>query len=88
MPTYEYRCNNCGYEFEKLQSIAAEPLKECPECTGSVKRLIGSGIGIIYKGSGFYTTDYKNKTNSKTAEKTSCSNKKCEAKETCPSASK
>jgi len=59
MPTYEYECTRCGHRFEEFQSITAEPLKECPKCTGAVKRLIGAGIGIIFKGSGFYTTDYK-----------------------------
>ena len=61
MPTYRYRCNNCNYEFEKLQSIISDPLKTCPECSGEVKRLIGSGTGIIFKGSGFYVNDYKKK---------------------------
>ncbi|MFO8006639.1 MAG: zinc ribbon domain-containing protein [Candidatus Brocadiia bacterium] len=60
MPTYEYRCKHCGHEFEVFQSITAEPLKECPECGGNgVERLIGAGAGIIFKGSGFYATDYK-----------------------------
>ena len=60
MPTYEYKCNNCSYTFEILQSIKAEPLKECPQCKGELKRLIGPGAGPIFKGSGFYQTDYKN----------------------------
>jgi len=59
MPTYDYRCEKCGHQFEELQSITAEPLKECPKCKGTVKRLIGGGIGMIFKGSGFYATDYK-----------------------------
>jgi len=59
MPTYEYRCNKCGYEFEEFQGIKAEPLKTCPECKGDVRRLIGTGAGIIFKGSGFYATDYR-----------------------------
>jgi putative FmdB family regulatory protein len=59
MPTYEYECTACHYRFEKFQSIKDDPLSTCPECQGSVKRLIGGGIGIIFKGSGFYTTDYK-----------------------------
>jgi putative FmdB family regulatory protein len=61
MPTYEYRCENCNYEFEQFQSITAEPLHECPQCKGKVKRLIGGGGGLIFKGSGFYTTDYRSK---------------------------
>lgn len=61
MPTYDYKCKKCNYEFEKFERITAEPLKICPQCNGEVKRLIGNGIGIIFKGSGFYTTDYKMK---------------------------
>lgn len=60
MPTYEYKCNECGHIFEKLQSITDEPLKECPLCRGKIRRLIGGGAGLIFKGSGFYITDYKN----------------------------
>ncbi|RMD74235.1 MAG: zinc ribbon domain-containing protein [Lentisphaerae bacterium] len=61
MPTYEYRCTECGHEFEAFQSMTAEPLAECPQCKGRLKRLIGTGAGIIFKGSGFYETDYKKK---------------------------
>ena len=59
MPTYEYECQNCNDRFEIFQNITAEPIKVCPKCNGSVKRLIGTGAGIIFKGSGFYATDYK-----------------------------
>ncbi len=59
MPTYEYQCDKCGYTFEVFQRISAEPIKTCPKCGGHVRRLIGGGMGIIFKGSGFYTTDYK-----------------------------
>ena len=59
MPTYEYKCGKCGYEFEKFQSIKDNPLKICPKCKGEVKRLISAGAGFIFKGSGFYTTDYR-----------------------------
>ena len=62
MPTYDYKCKHCNYEFELFQSIKEEPLKTCPRCGKSVRRLIGGGIGIIFKGSGFYTTDYKHST--------------------------
>ena len=58
MPTYEYECEDCGKVFEKFQMMREERLKECLYCGGSVKRLIGAGMGIIYKGGGFYTTDY------------------------------
>ena len=60
MPTYEYRCDACGHKFEKFQSITAAPLRKCPNCgKSSVKRLIGTGSGLIFKGGGFYTTDYR-----------------------------
>jgi putative FmdB family regulatory protein len=62
MPTYEYACPKCGHEFEQFQSMRDEPLRKCPQCkkTG-LKRLVGSGAGLIFKGTGFYITDYKNK---------------------------
>ena len=60
MPTYEYRCENCGHEFEQFQSITASPLRKCSSCDKmTLKRLIGAGSGIIFKGSGFYQTDYR-----------------------------
>ena len=59
MPTYEYKCTKCDYLFEKFQRMTDDPLKECPKCKAPVKRLIGSGAGIIFKGKGFYQTDYK-----------------------------
>lgn len=61
MPTYDYKCKNCGNLFEVFQGINEPHHTECPKCKGPVKRLIGSGGGIIFKGSGFYETDYKNK---------------------------
>ena len=60
MPTYDYICNNCEHEFEKFQPITARPLRKCPRCgRNSLKRLIGTGAGVIFKGSGFYETDYR-----------------------------
>jgi len=59
MPTYDYKCTKCGYTFEIQQRITEDPLKQCPRCKGAVRRLVGGGIGVIFKGSGFYTTDYK-----------------------------
>ncbi len=59
MPTYDYVCDECGYKFEEFQSITAEPLTKCPKCGGSVRRLIGGGNGFLFKGSGFYITDYR-----------------------------
>ena len=61
MPTYDYECTKCGHKFEKTQSMSDKPLKECPKCGKPVKRLIGSGGGIIFKGAGFYATDYRKK---------------------------
>lgn len=62
MPTYDYRCDNCAHEMEAFQSITARPLRKCPECgRQTLKRLIGTGAGVIFKGSGFYETDYKRK---------------------------
>jgi putative FmdB family regulatory protein len=60
MPTYDYLCQNCDHTFEHFQSITAKPLKKCPDCKKpKLKRLIGTGAGIIFKGSGFYETDYR-----------------------------
>ena len=59
MPTYEYECRKCGHTFEQFQSISAAPVKTCPKCKGKVARLVSGGAGIIFKGSGFYQTDYK-----------------------------
>ncbi|MFH1008706.1 MAG: FmdB family zinc ribbon protein [Candidatus Latescibacterota bacterium] len=59
MPTYEYQCQECDHRFEVLQRITADPLSECPECAGKVERLISSGAGFLFKGTGFYTTDYR-----------------------------
>jgi putative FmdB family regulatory protein len=59
MPTYEYKCRDCGYRFEKFQQMSDKPLKKCPECAGKLRRLIGTGAGIIFNGSGFYENDYK-----------------------------
>ncbi|MDC7124550.1 MAG: zinc ribbon domain-containing protein [Spirochaetales bacterium] len=57
MPTYEYECQSCGHRFEAFQSMSDEPLTECENCKGPVKRLIFGGTGIIFKGSGFYVND-------------------------------
>jgi putative FmdB family regulatory protein len=60
MPTYDYVCDACGHEMEEFQSITAKPLRKCPECgKAKLKRLIGTGAAVIFKGSGFYETDYR-----------------------------
>jgi len=76
MPTYDYECTKCRYAFEKSQKMTDKPLSRCPKCQGKVKRLIGSGSGFIFKGSGFYATDYKKTAEPKAvaAAKESCTN--------------
>jgi putative FmdB family regulatory protein len=59
MPTYEYECRECNHAFERFQGINADPIAECPECAGKVRRLISSGGGLVFKGPGFYATDYR-----------------------------
>ena len=61
MPTYEYKCTQCGKRFEQLQRMTEAPLKKCPKCGGKPERLMSGGVGVIFKGSGFYETDYKRK---------------------------
>lgn len=77
MPTYEYTCEKCGKNFEAFQSMRDEPYKTCPKelCQqkrwgkGKVKRLLGTGAGVIFKGSGFYSTDYRSKSYQEAAKK-------------------
>ncbi len=70
MPTYDYMCESCGYEFEQFQTITARPIRRCPKCgKTNLKRLIGVGAGVIFKGSGFYQTDYRSESYKKAAEK-------------------
>ncbi len=60
MPTYEYRCDSCGHLFEKFQTMKDDPLKDCPACGApALQRLIGAGAGLLFKGTGFYLTDYR-----------------------------
>src|SRR5262245_62349914 len=70
MPTYEYACRACGHEFETMHSMTAPVLRKCPEC-GKLKleRLISGGAGVIFKGSGFYETDYKRNRGGGSADK-------------------
>jgi putative FmdB family regulatory protein len=68
MPTYDYRCSKCDHIWELFQSIKAEPEKKCPSCgKRTAKRVIGSGAGIIFRGSGFYQTDYRSESYKKAA---------------------
>lgn len=68
MPTYDYVCDACQHEFEHFQSIKDEPLKKCPECgRKKLRRLIGPGAAIVFKGSGFYKTDYRSDSYKKSA---------------------
>jgi len=69
MPTYQYRCENCHHEFEAFQTISEPPVENCPVCGGKVKRIISGGAGFIFKGSGFYITDYRSAAYKAAAEK-------------------
>ena len=69
MPTYEYKCLDCGIQFDRFQGITEDPIQECPECSGQTKRLIGAGAGLIFKGSGFYITDYRSEGYKESAKK-------------------
>jgi len=76
MPTYDYVCDRCGHRFEKFQSITAEPLKRCPRCGNRIRRVIHGGAGLVFKGSGFYSTDYRG--GSSRRSKSSPDKKPCE----------
>lgn len=70
MPTYEYECEACGHTFEKFQSIKAKPIRTCPACgKRKVRRLLGTGGALIFKGSGFYATDYRSPSYQREAKK-------------------
>lgn len=69
MPTYEYQCHSCAHRFDAFQSITASPLTRCPQCGKTVDRLISAGAGFLFKGSGFYTTDYRSKPYQEAAKK-------------------
>ena len=80
MPTYEYECEKCKTTFERFQSMKEEPVKKCPECDGPVRRLISAGAGVIFKGSGFYITDYRSESYKQEAKKDKESSKISETK--------
>ena len=68
MPTYEYRCPECGTDFEKFQSMSDEPVAACPKCGANAQRRLSGGAGLLFKGSGFYITDYRKDSYKKAAE--------------------
>jgi putative FmdB family regulatory protein len=80
MPTYDYKCLDCDHRFEAVQRMTEDALSTCPECEGKLKRLIGAGAGIIFKGSGFYQTDYRSDSYKTGAKKDKAASKKSEAK--------
>jgi putative FmdB family regulatory protein len=81
MPTYEYHCDACGHEFDELQSFSAEPLTKCPSCKKKkLRRLFGTGASIIFKGSGFYETDYRSESYKSGAKAESDATKPAETK--------
>jgi putative FmdB family regulatory protein len=71
MPTYQYRCPQCGHEFEEFQSITDLPIAQCPQCKGKPRRIVTGGAGFLLKGSGFYTTDYRSEAYKAAAKKDS-----------------
>lgn len=89
MPTYEYKCKSCNYLFDELQTMSEAPLIECPSChTPNLVRLIGTGTGMIFKGSGFYLTDYKKSVSSPASSGSSGnSSESTEKKEAVPASS-
>jgi putative FmdB family regulatory protein len=86
MPNYDYKCNECNYSFEVFQKMSDAQLEKCPKCNGSIKRLIGSGSGPIFKGTGFYQTDYKPTDSNKKSE-TATESKKADLPKTTESTS-
>jgi putative FmdB family regulatory protein len=66
MPTYSYRCNDCGHQFDQRQRMSDDPLTVCPECQGTIRRVVNS-VGVVFKGSGFYVTDNRSKNSAKYA---------------------
>jgi putative FmdB family regulatory protein len=90
MPTYEYQCSQCDQIFEEFQKMTAPALTDCPKCgaKGTVRRLIAGGAGLIFKGSGFYATDYKQGGNGKSSAHKATSNESKPVEcATCPAAS-
>ncbi len=80
MPTYEYLCESCGRKFDIFQSINDPPLSQCPYCRGEVRRLISGGGGLLFKGAGFYATDYRSEAYKEAAKKEKDSKKEEKSK--------
>jgi putative FmdB family regulatory protein len=80
MPTYEYRCPSCGTDFEKFQKMSDPPVAECPSCGANAERRLSGGAGLLFKGSGFYITDYRGEGYRKAAEKESGGGSSSESK--------
>lgn len=81
MPTYDYVCDACQHKFEEMQSFSADPLKTCPKCgQDSLRRLFGTGAAILFKGGGFYETDYRSEGYKKSEQADSTASKPAEAK--------
>jgi putative FmdB family regulatory protein len=83
MPTYSYKCTNCGHQFDAKQRMTEDPLTECPVCGGSVRRIVGS-VGIVFKGKGFYVTDHRSSNGSGRVQTTEKSSEKPEEPKTKP----
>jgi putative FmdB family regulatory protein len=82
MPTYDYKCEKCDHIFEHFQAMSDAPLTKCAECDGKIRRLVGGGSGLIFKGSGFYLTDYAKKSkNNKSSDNTKNLRKRRHVKE-------
>ncbi len=82
MPTYDYKCEKCDHIFEHFQAMSDAPLTKCAKCDGKIRRLVGGGSGLIFKGSGFYLTDYAKKSkNNKSSDNPKKSAKKKTVKE-------
>jgi putative FmdB family regulatory protein len=88
MPTYEYKCRKCEEIFEFFQKMTDKPVEKCPVCSGKLSKLISGGVGVIFKGSGFYTTDYKNASQKSEVSKKKEGEKKEPADKTQPSSKK
>jgi putative FmdB family regulatory protein len=86
MPTYDYLCDSCGHKFEEMQSFKADPLKTCPSCSkDTLRRLFGTGAAVLFKGSGFYETDYRSESYKKAEKAESGATKPAESTTTAPS---